>query len=491
MTVTPSPQEVRDRFVALLEEGKRSLADANRGTSDGPAKLLAAEIQISPSRLGNFLDWSFTVKVTKGRTSDLLTDPQIKRTVSGFAGSVHRTLAWLRRMGMAAGGLTTREVVKAYWPGHVLKEFELPAVGAAITEGENTAAGLVSKRTMIDIQLWVVNWGPFGTPDQNDDFFSCFGRALAQGIDPIESQITVVKKPLDDVLNFPASARRKGWSVAMGPFETLYRRFNGFKFVTFPAIRIPLVALLLSTRDAKRTEIEFRFETVLHRDFVHKRVVVDREVGHLVLSSMLPPHIRDDTERVECVPNKELRDVPDVLLDRTQESGTVLFLSDALLAFEIFARLSKEDIRVEVISQWDQNETSFLGREFVFAPGIMLREEDSEFGTLLDESQQQIFKSHWRVEEELLAPLFDGLETWLTKLRVSERALVGWGDTAPVFLFPRDDVDDYLKKVVRNDGKRNDLVNHICDWTKERCNGSAHAKTLSKLFKISPPESRL
>ena len=493
-----SPDKTRERFAKLLEESKRSLAwplAGDRDTREGPNKRLAAAIRISPSRVGDFLDSSYSIHVVeRSRTDDslkLLSEARIRKTVAGFAASVHRTLSWLRasRRLPEADKLTTEMVVKAYWPRELLAQFDRQSVSDGISDAEAITHDEISKLRKIDIEIWVVSYGPFDKTDDDDheDFFSSFGRALIAGIDPIDSVVTIKKKPLSELLNLPAPDRRRGRAIAMGPFATLHRRFRGYKFATLPVIGIPLVGLVISDRSSPRSGVPLTFRSIFDtKTTTIKRIVVADEIGHLVLYSMLPAIVRHDTSMVEVLPGDDHRNIPDAIL-KDIISGPVIFLSDSVLAFQVYSSLSKEDVSIDVISQWHCEESEFLNREFVYAPGIMFHDEDRDFAALIDDSQQQIFKSNWRIEDELLEPLFRGLEGWLAALRVTESAVENWPNHAPIFLFPRFDIADYLRDVIPHAATRADLIRKVCDWIERRRNGSARKDALSKLFKVSPP----
>jgi hypothetical protein len=495
--VLESSNNTRERFTNLLEESKRSLVShlaGDRDSRDGPNKRLAAAIRISPSRVGDFLDSGYSIHVVqRSQANDslqLLPEARIRKTVAGFAASVHRTLSWLRvsRRLPEADKLTTEMVVKAYWPGELLAQFDRQSVSDGISDAEATTHDEINKFKKIDIEIWVVSYGPFDKTDDSDheDFFSSFGRALIAGIDPIDSVVTIKKKPLTELLNLPAPDRRRGRAIAMGPFATLYRRFRGYKFATLPVIGIPLVGLVISDKGASRSGSSLTFRSIFNtRTTKIKRIVVADEIGHLVLCSMLPAHVRHDASTVEVLPGDDHRNIPDAIL-KGINSGPVIFLSDSVLAFQVYSSLSKEDVRIDVISQWCCEEKDFLNREFVYAPGIMLHDEDRDFAALINDSQQQIFKSHWRIEDELLEPLFRGLEGWLAALRVTESAIASWPDHAPIFLFPRFDVADYLCDVVPHEGTRAALIEKVCGWIECRSNVSVRKAALSKLFKISP-----
>jgi hypothetical protein len=88
--------------------------------------------------------------------------------------------------------------------------------------------------------------------------------------------------------------------------------------------------------------------------------------------------------------------------------------------------------------------------------------------------------------DEVLEPLFRGLEGWLAALRVTESAIANWPNHAPVFLFPRFDVADYLRDVIPHDGTRDTLIERVCDWIETRRNGSIRKAAILKLFKVSP-----
>src|SRR6266550_3866447 len=92
------PKEARRMFVQRLEETKRSLPlrPHTRRPLDGPNKLLAAELRISPARIGNFLNWKFELPIASGdNPSTLLKEAAVEKVLAGFAESVERAVAWL------------------------------------------------------------------------------------------------------------------------------------------------------------------------------------------------------------------------------------------------------------------------------------------------------------------------------------------------------------------------------------------------------------
>jgi hypothetical protein len=490
-----SPTQIRQRFVDLLDEAKAVPLAGDRESHDGPNKRLAAAIRISPSRVGDFLDSRYSIPVLANRNQTgeppkLLPDPRIRKTVAGFAASVCRTLSWFKEKKRLsdADTLTPELVVRAYWPRDVISEFNRESVADGISDARAVTDDEISRRQRIDIEIWVVSYGPFDKSGDGDheDFFSAFGRALIAGIDPIDSVVSIKKKPLKELLNLPAPDRRHGRAIAMGPFATLYRRFRGYKFSTLPAIGIPLVGLLISDPRISYPHSQFTFRSIFDKHVDIKRIVVNNEIGHLTLLSMLPFEVRHDENIVSVLPGDDHRNIPDAILRDVLPNNSALFLSDAVLAFQIYSYLSKEELTINVISQWPPDERNYLSREFVFAPGIMVHDDDREFAVLINDSQQHIFKSHWRIENEFLEPLFRGLEGWLDTLRIQDHAIRHWPDHAPVFVFPRFDIDAYLSSVILHAGTRAHLLDRVCSWMDNRRNTSARKDALHKLFKISP-----
>lgn len=489
-----SPAHTRQRFVDLLEEAKWSLVAPPSGDShDGPNKRLAAAIRISPGRVGEFLDSSYSIPVLARRNHTeeppgLLPEPRVRKAVAGFTASVLRTLSWLeeKRRLPENDPLTPEMVVKAYWPKDLLSGFDREAVSDGISDARALTEDEISKRQRIDIEIWVVSYGPFDKTADGDheDFFSSLGKALIAGIDPIDSLISVKKKPLKELLNLPAPHRKHGRAIAMGPFATLYRRFRGYKFASLPAIGIPLVGLLISDGRHAPPDPPLDFRSIFDRHTPVKRIVVAQEIGHLALLSILPFDLRNDANTIRVLPGDDHEKIPDAILRDVIPDNAVLFLSDTVLAFQVYARLSKEDVSIKVISQWEPGESHYVSREFVYAPGIMFHDDD-DFADLIDESQQQLFKSHWRIENEFLEPLFLGLEGWLSALRISDRAITQWPDHAPVFLFPRLEIIDYLRYVIKSERTRTHLVDQVCDWINERRALSDRREALDKLFKVA------
>jgi hypothetical protein len=484
---TQTSSQQRQRFVGLLEDSKRSLvADAGGEKGDGPNKLLAKNARIAPSRVREFLDSGFALKIP----NDARRVARSRKLIAGFAASVRRTLIWLEDKGrLQPGEITAAALVEAYWPGAARSHFNNTVVDAAIAEGTGTAEGETSNLDKIDnVQLWVVNWGPFDSldPISRPDMFTTYGTALFKGIDPIGCKVVPYSKKLEDLLNLPPPDPRKPRTVGMGPFETLFRRFGGFRFVTIPALQIPLMGLQIST--AEKPE-KARFEALLNSSLQTKRIVVDREVGDLVLSSVLSLPARKDPNRFVALPSSNVREIAEALIRETEGARDkhVIFISDALLAFELYVRLSKEGVHVDVVSQWTEVETDFVRREFVFAPGLMLREPSADLAELLDASQKQLFRSHWRVEVTLLDPLFEGMRDWLARLRLDEQLTEGWPDHAPLFLFPQNVLREYLRGFVLGASYRSELIASFCKCI-ENCIKKAdhHEALLRKLFKISP-----
>jgi hypothetical protein len=232
---------------------------------------------------------------------------------------------------------------------------------------------------------------------------------------------------------------------------------------------------------------------ILQPKFPSLRAVIGKEAGDLVLSSILKREERRDRKRVIELPSDDPKKIPDLLLQALESAhdGSLVLISDAILAFEVYTRLKKEEgIFLEVVSQWREKEDKFVSREFVFAPGMMLREADRELAELLEASQRQLFRSDWRVESTFLEPLFDGVEGWLEKLRVGKDAIASWPDHAPLFLFPQDVLRQYLRGCFLHREQQDELIVNLCGWIEQWFKQSLRGDILRKLFKISPPLSR-
>jgi len=447
----PNAVDQRRTFVRLLEEHKNALGQLTEDTKEGPNKLLARQMQVSPARIGNFLQLDYRLAlVPKGERAD---DARLKKIVVGFAASVERVRLKLGLTGApGADSLNTRAIVYAYWPSEFEEKFQTPLVTQAIQEGERISQRGFEKQTKLHVELWLSDWGPFDKPENQWEasFFFHYGRAVIRGIDPLETEIKAVKKTLVQTLEIPARTSRGDWAVAVGPYERLDRRFRALDFVTFPAIRYPLVGLVISSNEISpdlQLRFEFPFigestpesECLLDTHFRLPRFVAQRdEAGRRVLYSMFSDSKTAEDQGVNTLAGETAIAVAKLLIGIIDENRpTIVFLGDGVFVFEVFAWLVDRDVHLRVIPQMEPSpEFSFLG-------GMMFRQENHPLAELLESSQRQLFRTPRRVVG-LIELFVREIDAWVTDLSLTSKAKRNWPKNAPLFIYPYKEVEAYL-----------------------------------------------
>jgi hypothetical protein len=473
---TAAPKDPRRDFMDVLEAAKRSpnlKETAKSTTKDGPNKLLASQLRISPGRVGELLDPSFFLG--KGASLKEYSPARLRKTLGGFAGSVERAVAWLRKTQVdeRVRSLDTMAVIDGYWPKRkaLAPEFADLTVQQAIKEGINSAQETAEKTSKINIELWIPNWGPLaqGEAEPKTAFYSEYGNAILLGIDPVDGRVEPRPKSLSEALALPARTLHSPWVVALGPYEALHRRFRGQNSVTFP-LQFPLVGLIACTRPLKDEDKNLEFKSILSPDFHFYRVVVSHDVGHYVLYSMT-----QDSKRIytKVLDTEKLEDVPQLFMKEVEKGEPIVFLADGMLTFEVFVHLLERGCHVEIIHQ------DPLEPEFAFQSGIMFREEDQRFADLLVSSQRQLFKSCWRVEN-LFMTFIEAVLGWLRGLRLTDNARKVWADSAPIFLLRTEHVARWTEHANAADKIVQAVGGRISTVSRDR-NG-----WIGDLFKVSP-----
>jgi hypothetical protein len=462
---------------------------ANRTTRDGPNKLLATELRISPGRIGEFLKPVYWLNVVEQeRPLRMYPDLRVRKTVSGFANSVERALQWLQKTTFSeseydASSLTTEAIVHGYWPKTASSKFHNDIVAHAIQEGKSAAIQERSQaeNTEIRVELWV----PAFATSADFRFYSEYGTALVRGIDPLGTVTEPIKKTLAEILSLPGRKTAKDPRIiAAGPYCTLDRRFQGLNFVTFPAVRYPLLGLIASLTELSAREKQAQFRDLLAPAFHLRRFVVDHDVGHIVVNSMFSK--TPGADKVQKEPLAKLDALPVMLQDEIKTGSTIALIADPMVIFEAFAFLTNNNLRVRVVAQ------SEAEPDFAFLGGMMYREEEQKFGDLLEESQKQLFRSDWRVRD-LLLTFLDRVDSWLRGQSVTDKVIDDWPTDAPIFVFPTENVAEYIRTAHLPTRRINvlDKVSSIVDPLKGKINNMGHQRLALKLFKFVPEVEQL
>jgi hypothetical protein len=498
------PSQARKAFVRLLEAAKRMHGAGP--ASEGPNKIVARKMRISPARFGDFLKADFWLPVGD-KAKEEVSDARLRKIVTGFATSVERALIWLHSEKIDEGSKTldVGAVMSAYWPSAFRRVLSSALVEQAIREGRDNAQRGTERIESIEVELWIAQWGLTDKPSKNkleDSFFARYGKAVFRGIEPFGTHISVESKTLSEVLGgLPLRTPGGDWAVAVGTYDLLDRRFSGLDFVTFPAIRFPMVGLLISrvelpdtikVRDDEVTTADIRFsfpliaensrttDSLLDAEFPLRRFVAPEDASSCAaLYSMFLDEESPKTHGVYTLPRGIRRSVASRLMDEARKHDEpIAFLGDGQLAFEVFADLVREDFNVRVLSQnTDRPEFSFLS-------GIMFRDEAHKFREHLEEAQRQLFRTPWRVIR-FIEHFLKGIDDWLDDYTTNRKVPALWLESrAPIILYPLREMTAYLESAYGSGGRSAAAVDAaaIYDHVGKFCQGLKHDKLIRILF---------
>jgi hypothetical protein len=494
MVTDPShdPRAARDAFVNYLRSAKHSVSE--QSGSGGPDKWLAKEMGVSPTRVAEFLRHDFNLGVGGKKKLPINSKKKVlTRSVMGFSMTVERALEWLQTKQGVAKNLNTLSVVAGYWENKI--PFESDVIQDAIKRGIDSAKGKIEKAKKIVVALRIAEWGPSGKhPSGVDNSFSAhYGRALFRGIDPLNTLISVESAPYASRFDLPIRTGQGDWAVSMGPYQTLERRFRGFSFVVFPALRYPILGLIISRVEFAGPEI-FAFPTAknltsnkksfLDKDFPVPRFVAD-EAAQLVLYSVFNSVEEAKEKLVEKIEEEDAQAISESLMKKIDEdTPTIAFLADGILAFEVFKYLNQPNVFVQIVGE------KGAGNAFSFAGGIMFREEDKSMIPLLEDSQRQLFRVPLRVVG-LLKEFLSEVDAWITELKLPPQVTSNWRDDTPLFLYSHYEVQKYIHDSILPD--RSDVLaaeiiaEAIFKETRKLLNSSnfVNHQFLGKLFESS------
>lgn len=478
-------RQYRDQFCTAIEDAKRIIASRpakHGGIPDGTNKALAQLVRISPSRIGHFLQPGFFIPVKESDQKDssepeLIKPVRLKKTVSGFASSVARTLIWLKEEAKLPlhDSLTTNDVMQGFWPHGLHKEFnDHPIVRAAIFEGEQAAQYEMRQHSKLRVQLSHVKWGPFLDKFSNghNGFFVEYGTALIKTIDPLDSILEPTPKPFSQIFDLRQIDRAEGIEIGIGPFETLARKFRQLTFVNMSLVKIPLIGLFVRPNIDNATNVHSDFSDILSQlgqsDHI-QAIVIDNEVGHLTLSSLLP----DDAKKKGIViidpgsENSPSSEIVNFCLEENNSDKTFFLVCDAFLAFETYCLLSKLDnFRLQVVTQSVPT--------YSFSPSLILRSEDNDFAALLREAQIKILSAPWRFNQ-LLTILRGQIDLWTRSLIDELDNFTGWPNDAFILEFSEPALEKLVNEAFDDQKSRKILtmeslkaINNFCQQTADR-----------------------
>lgn len=456
----------------------RLLSEAAGGMS---RKALAEKLRVSPTRVSEFLR-PLQARDANFVGEDHADDDKLKKAVGGFAASVYRACVWLQGEAPVDEEFI-HQVVREFLAEDWRDSKYAPELRATVDAAIETARKGELSEPKAAIRIHVVPWEPFANEDdaraslrsnealrrskkglredsENIDdygFLGAYARALVERIDPIDAEIKPSLTSFSDALNVAASNRREGRNASLGLYNILYRRFRGFQFVTFPAIRVPLTGLVVSRRVLKEVG---GFRQTFGRRPQRKIFVVEDEVGELFARSNV-----EDKARVISIAAPSSASIAEAVVAKIEETldsegGEVAFLSDAILAFETFAAITKMGQAKVSVVQPDEEDVDALSHSI----GFMLRDEDSDFAQLLHDAQRQLLSVPWQ-SERLFEKFLFGAKAWARKHSIPDPK--AWSAAAkrraPVFRFGKRQLADYLSS--SSPRLADALENEVYNWT--------------------------
>lgn len=432
----------RRQFADCLEEARHRLG-GQLGRSGRPISKpeLASKMNIAPVRLGQFLDPGFTLWLTErsgltepsdSKKKSPSSDP--RKRIMGFAASVGRACAWLSSEEMPRTPSLDNETVANIVRGYIGEDqnYKFDDTFRTIVAEALSAVGSIPSEDPIPVNIALLKWGPFGT------FLEKYGRLLVDRLNPIShvsqhKEFYDEKKSLQEILRFCEDNKLDPNCAGLGVYDSLFRRFRGFQFVTFP-LRVPLIGVVAVPAEAEPTA--FNFEAVFGPEPRIPVLTLDKEVGHLFVASNLDDRRRDlfrvlshkGTEsEVAALVAADMRDAAE------KERSAVGFLSDGILAAEVANNLRRfRDVSVHVVPQ-DRNSAHQLAHRI----GFMLPEQNRRLAEFLELGQRELVRAPWLLKR-LLQELLRGIEDWWNTLDASCRE--NW--SAPIFLFCDADLEE-------------------------------------------------
>lgn len=413
----------------------------------GSFKKLGPLVRTSPTRLADLASATYCLPLEMGKVATN------GKTVVGFAASVYRTVHWLvshnygkvaapvgfqkwvESLGTGSEGsprfaLAVVTLIGEYWPQENITGIQPgdELVRGWIETGINTASQALENEDALSIAVSVIEWGPFSfvpksapsatsealPPPILNSFLVKYGSSALSTIDPVRFDLSAKDlfspKSLKDALESVPDSQPGKWQAILGLYDSLFRQYDGFRFVTFP-IRVPVVGLLLSKGVDQQPSHNNFIDTFCDQG-VAMAYAVDRESGHLFLG-----RLRSNSKIAPIsLENSSAENVLSYLLERLNESGEgrLGFVSDSVLCFELLRQWELmglgAEVSLRILPQKNGSQS-----EFSFRTGFMVREEDSKLITMLQAAQLEMFRSEWKVHE-LFRLLISSTREWISSL---------------------------------------------------------------------------
>lgn len=455
-----TPNGIR-RGLALALHDAREILSA-QGKPSG-FKAMGRLIGTAPRRLSEICSDQFHLDF--GSSDSPKSEHAVGKTIIGFASSVYKVVDWLAQTlppedaRQTLGNLLDppdgqraqtnlagmNDLLQEFWPSDCLDfRFEVQQCQHWISQGISLAQGESARTASLSIVVSVVEWGPFSTPVFGhvpgsarrrcslpdggraaspilpiiDSPIGNYGSSLLAAIDPVQFRPDVdglfVKKSLRDALSGLPSSRAGKWQVALGVYDSLYRQYEGYQFVTMP-VAVPIMALQFDNGDEWTGERPSEFQKLSFVDLFSESddavgdfeiFVIPRESGHLAIGKISDPQ---KIRTLSSDGSQPLELVDEILRTRNRKLISY-FVSDSILCYSIYNSI-KRSLPGTVVRSLYQDRPS----DFSFRIGFMVREQDEKLLKMLHLAQKEVFRSPAKAKN-LITHLSAATSSWASDI---------------------------------------------------------------------------
>lgn len=454
-------ESLRIGLVDALTEARATLSSQGKPAGFKP---LGSIIGTAPRRLSEICSEDFFLDF--GPPESPKSEHAVGKTVLGFASSIYKVVEWLaqtlppevalvtlgplhnreRDHGAARANIfALKDLLAEFWPKNYYDyAFWSTRCQKWIEQGFSAAQGEFSRASSLSIVVSVVEWGPFSTPvpgfvprsivcdvasvrndvsrlsraPVTDTPIVNYGASLLAAIDPIQFRPDLeglfVTKALQDALTGLPSSRAGKWQVALGVYDSLYRQYEGYNFITLP-IRTPIMAVEFHGRGNSSEKRSLHFgradfsnlfaeHSSNHTDF--EVFVIPRESGHLAIGRLVEARLIKEIDITKAEPSE----IFDEIERRRDRKKKAYFVSDTILCFALYKALIEGD-------QLAGTKFLFQDRpsDFSFRTGFMLREEDQKLYRMMIAAQREVFRSPAKAIN-LIAHLAAATRAWVGEI---------------------------------------------------------------------------
>ena len=454
------PKGMRTGLGLALNDAREVLSA--RGKPSG-FKAMGGLIGTAPRRLSEICSDEF--RLNFGLIDSPKSEHAVAKTIIGFASSIYKVVEWLAQTLPADDAKLTlgdlldapdgqraqinlvvlNELLQEFWPSDCFDyRFGAKHCQHWISQGISLAQGELARTASLSIIVSVVEWGPFSTPvfghapgsarrrrsisnvpDATkaklpiiDSPIGNYGSSLLAAIDPVQFRPDVdglfVKRSLRDALSGLPSSKTGMWQVALGVYDSLYRQFEGYQFVTMP-IATPIMALQIGDAVGSTNERPCEFERLSLVDLFSESddtigdfeiFVIPRESGHLAIGKI------SDPQKIRTLSSEGSRslDIVTEIFSRRDRTLRTYFVSDSILCYSIYKSIKHSQPESSVRCLYQDRPS-----DFAFRIGFMVREQDAKLLKMLHLAQKEVFRSPAKAKS-LIAHLSAATSAWASDL---------------------------------------------------------------------------